>query len=239
MIGLTVAVIAYAIGFWSLVAVIAGLVTFAVCGYVLTEGFCRSPDELNAERAEKAEIEARRAPYLAANAKAAANPPVSEKPGSKAPKPAARAPAPKAAPAPAPKKAAPKSAPAPEPKKAAPKPAPAPEPAPAPAPEAAKPEAAEVGKRPAALDAPRGGSADDLKRIKGVGPKLEKLCNRLGFYHFDQIAKWTDEEVAWVDENLEGFKGRVSRDDWVAQAKLLAEGGETAFSKRVDEGDVY
>jgi predicted flap endonuclease-1-like 5' DNA nuclease len=45
--------------------------------------------------------------------------------------------------------------------------------------------------------------------------------------------------VAWVDQNLEGFKGRVSRDDWVEQAKLLAAGGETEFSKKVDKGDVY
>ncbi len=86
--------------------------------------------------------------------------------------------------------------------------------------------------RPAALTAPRAGQADDLKRIKGVGPKLEALCNRLGFFHFDQIAGWTAAEVAWVDENLEGFKGRVSRDDWVTQAAILAEGGETEFSNK-------
>lgn len=141
-----------------------------------------------------------------------------------APKPAAE-PALKAA------SAAPAAKPAPAPKpKAAPKPAPEPAPAAAPA---------DGGTRPTALDGPRGGKADDLKKIKGVGPKLEKTCNSLGFYHFDQIAAWTATEVAWVDENLEGFKGRVTRDDWVAQAKLLAEGGETAFSKKVDKGDVY
>ncbi|MEZ5751046.1 MAG: NADH-quinone oxidoreductase subunit NuoE [Paracoccaceae bacterium] len=86
--------------------------------------------------------------------------------------------------------------------------------------------------RPAALDAARGGKADDLKLIKGVGPKLEALCNRLGFFHFDQIAGWTANEVAWVDDNLEGFKGRVTRDEWVAQARILAAGGETEFSAR-------
>ena len=94
------------------------------------------------------------------------------------------------------------------------------------------------GTRPEALDGPRNGAADDLKRIKGIGPKLEQLCNRLGFYHFDQIAGWSSDEVAWVDSNLEGFKGRVSRDEWVSQAKQLAEGGETEFSKRVDGGNV-
>ena len=85
----------------------------------------------------------------------------------------------------------------------------------------AAPAAGEPAK-PLALAAPRGGKADDLKLIKGIGPKLEELCNRLGFWHFDQIAAWTPAEIAWVDENLEAFKGRVTRDDWVAQAKVLA-----------------
>lgn len=119
---------------------------------------------------------------------------------------------------------------APAPKAAAPAPKPAAKPAVA---------VAGEGTKPAALAAPRDGGADDLKRIKGVGPKLEQTCNSLGFYHFDQIAAWTADEVAWVDQNLVGFKGRVSRDDWVAQAKLLASGGETEFSARVDKGKVY
>jgi predicted flap endonuclease-1-like 5' DNA nuclease len=72
-----------------------------------------------------------------------------------------------------------------------------------------------------------------------VGPKLEQLLHSMGFYHFDQIANWSADEVAWVNANLVGFKGRVSRDNWVEQAKILASGGETEFSKRVDEGDVY
>lgn len=94
------------------------------------------------------------------------------------------------------------------------------------------------GDKPELLSAARDGAPDDLKKIKGVGPKLEKLCNDLGVWHFDQIASWSDVEVAWVDSNLEGLKGRITRDDWVGQAKLLAAGGETEFSKRVDEGDV-
>ncbi len=98
--------------------------------------------------------------------------------------------------------------------------------------EPAAPVAAVEGTRPAALDAARDGKADDLKRIKGVGPKLELLLNSLGFYHFDQIAGWSTAEIAWVDDNLEGFKGRVTRDEWVDQAKTLAAGGETEFSAR-------
>ncbi|MCB1400119.1 MAG: fused NADH-quinone oxidoreductase subunit E/endonuclease, partial [Rhodobacteraceae bacterium] len=93
--------------------------------------------------------------------------------------------------------------------------------------------------RPKALKAARKGGADDLKMIKGVGPKLEKLLNSLGFFHFDQVAAWTAAELAWVDENLEGFKGRASRDDWVAQAKLLAGGGETAFSAKAKKDGIY
>ncbi|HMQ93753.1 MAG TPA: NADH-quinone oxidoreductase subunit NuoE [Amaricoccus sp.] len=103
----------------------------------------------------------------------------------------------------------------------------------------APPEAEAAAGRPEGLSAPRGGAADDLKKIKGVGPKLEELLHSLGFYHFEQIAGWTREEVAWVDENLEGFKGRVTRDDWVEQARKLAAGEETEFSQRVDKGEVY
>ncbi|HEY9021103.1 MAG: endonuclease [Paracoccaceae bacterium] len=103
----------------------------------------------------------------------------------------------------------------------------------------AAPVAAAEGAKPATLTAARGGQADNLKEIKGVGPKLEAMLHGMGFYHFDQIAAWTAAEVAWVDENLTGFKGRATRDDWVGQAKILASGGETAFSKRVEDGDVY
>lgn len=115
----------------------------------------------------------------------------------------------------------------------------------APAKSKAKPKAAEPvatteeGVKPETLTAARDGGPDDLKKIKGVGPKLEALLHKLGFYHFDQVAAWTADEVAWVDQNLEGFRGRVSRDNWVEQAKTLAEGGETEFSARVGKGKVY
>lgn len=71
------------------------------------------------------------------------------------------------------------------------------------------------------------GEPDDLKRIKGIGPKLEKLCNSLGVKRFDQIAAWSARDVAKVDEHLGSFKGRITRDEWVEQAKLLAEGKVT------------
>jgi predicted flap endonuclease-1-like 5' DNA nuclease len=100
-------------------------------------------------------------------------------------------------------------------------------------------EGTDEGKKPETLTEAREGGPDNLKEIKGVGPKLEQLLHSMGFYHFDQIANWTAEEEAWVNANLVGFKGRVSRDEWVKQAKILAAGGDTEFSKRVDKGGVY
>ena len=121
-------------------------------------------------------------------------------------------------------------------KATAPAETPAEAPKPAPVAEAAEPEVAEA--QPELLTAAREGGADDLKKIKGVGPKLEETLNELGFYHFDQIAKWTEAEIAWVDNRLK-FKGRITRDGWIEQATKLAAGEETEFSKRVDDGDVY
>ena len=122
---------------------------------------------------------------------------------------------------------------------ASPKPAPAPAPAAVPAPSQKGTTVAEAGSKPATLDAPRAGTPDDLKLIKGIGPKLEKLLHSLGFFHFDQVAAWTESELAWVDQNLEGFKGRASRDVWVDQAKVLASGGSTDFSHRAEKDDIY
>ncbi len=93
------------------------------------------------------------------------------------------------------------------------------------------------GTRPASLDAPRDGQPDDLMRIKGIGPRMQEMLHGLGFYHFDQIAGWNPQEVAWVDGHLEGFNGRVSRDGWVDQARILRDGGETEFSGRPDRHD--
>ena len=78
--------------------------------------------------------------------------------------------------------------------------------------------------RPPRLEGPREGGPDDLTRIRGIGPALERMLNEHGIYHFAQIAAWTPAEVAWADENLEDFKGRVTRDNWVGQARSLSEG---------------
>lgn len=80
-------------------------------------------------------------------------------------------------------------------------------------------------RKPEGLNEARGGAPDDLKRIKGVGPKLETLLHSLGVFHFDQVAAWNADEIAWVDDNLKGFKGRVTRDNWVEQAKKFVADG--------------
>ena len=84
--------------------------------------------------------------------------------------------------------------------------------------------ASTVADAPTLLAKPRAGKGDDLKLIWGIGPKLEKLLNRRGVWHFDQIAAWTDKELAWIDTKMEGFKGRAVRDHWVEQSKKLATG---------------
>lgn len=84
-----------------------------------------------------------------------------------------------------------------------------------------EPVALEASVRPLGLAEPRGGKADNLQQITGIGPKLEKTLHSLGFYHFDQIAAWTKGEVAWVDAHLR-FKGRIERERWLSQAGRLA-----------------
>ena len=77
------------------------------------------------------------------------------------------------------------------------------------------------------LDAAEG-KADDLKKISGVGPALEKKLNEFGIYHYRQVAALTKDDIAEIDEAL-NFKGRIERDDWLAQAKsLMAESDETS-----------
>ncbi len=94
-----------------------------------------------------------------------------------------------------------------------------------------------IGTEPVRLHEPREGSADDLKKIKGVGPKLEEALHGMGIFHMDQIAAWTESEVAWMDENLVEFRGRVSRDDWVGQARQFTQGSGTSGAE--SGGQVY
>ncbi len=76
------------------------------------------------------------------------------------------------------------------------------------------------------------GAADDLLKIKGIGPKLNALLNSLGVTRFDQIAAWGAAEVDKVDDHLGTFKNRIDRDGWIEQAGLLARGEITAFEAK-------
>ena len=74
-------------------------------------------------------------------------------------------------------------------------------------------------RQPKAMDKPA--KPSDLKAISGIGPKLEKVLNGLGIWTYAQIAAWSPQEIAWVDDYL-SFNGRIGRDDWTAQAAVLA-----------------
>lgn len=89
--------------------------------------------------------------------------------------------------------------------------------------------------RPKGLEQAREGKPDDLQRISGIGPKNEKILHTLGFFHFDQIAEWTEEQVSWVDDHLK-FNGRIGRENWISQARLLADGKEEEFHRLYGTG---
>ena len=75
-------------------------------------------------------------------------------------------------------------------------------------------------------------SGDDLTRIKGLGPKLSTTLHGAGVTSFAQIAAWSDADIDRIDAQLGRFQGRIRRDDWVGQAKLLAQGDENGFAER-------
>ena len=83
----------------------------------------------------------------------------------------------------------------------------------------------------------RSAEVEDLKRIRGVGVLIEKKLNQIGIVAYEQIAQWTKEDIDRVSQMLD-FKGRIERENWVEQARILANGGQTDFSRRVDRGEV-
>ena len=82
-----------------------------------------------------------------------------------------------------------------------------------------------------------GARRDDLKRIRGVGVLIEKKLNALGVTRYDQVANWSAADIERYSEKLD-FKGRIERENWVEQARILSAGGQTEFSQRVDRGEV-
>jgi predicted flap endonuclease-1-like 5' DNA nuclease len=79
----------------------------------------------------------------------------------------------------------------------------------------------------------RASQADDLKRIKGIGVLIEKRLNSLGVMTYEDIANWTSDDIDRISQSLD-FKGRIQRENWVEQARILAAGGDTEFSRRAD-----
>ena len=96
----------------------------------------------------------------------------------------------------------------------------------------------EAAQRVAAQDRVlRAGAPQDLKRIRGIGVLIEKKLNQLGVLTYDHIANWTARDIERVSQSLD-FKGRIERENWIEQARILSAGGHTEFSRRVDRGEV-
>ena len=83
----------------------------------------------------------------------------------------------------------------------------------------------------------RASSSNDLKRIRGIGVLIERKLNSMGVTTYDHIANWTADDIDRVSQSLD-FKGRIERENWVEQARILSAGGQTEFSRRVDRGEV-
>ncbi len=84
---------------------------------------------------------------------------------------------------------------------------------------------------------PAGHATDNLRQLKGVGPKLAGLLTELGVTSFTQIATWSDDDIRKIDAQLGTFKGRIERDNWVEQAKLLAAGDVAGFEAKFGKLD--
>ena len=92
------------------------------------------------------------------------------------------------------------------------------------------PPAAPPAPPPASRNA--GTAEDDLTRIKGVGGKLRELLATLGVTRFAQIADWSEADIDRVDAQLGRFQGRIRRDNWVEQARLLAEDDTAGYEAK-------
>ena len=81
------------------------------------------------------------------------------------------------------------------------------------------------------------GRPDDLKRIRGIGVLIERKLNSMGVSSYAQVANWSAADIDRVSQVLD-FRGRIERENWVEQARILTAGGQTEFSRRVDRGEV-
>lgn len=95
----------------------------------------------------------------------------------------------------------------------------------------------EAFRAPDSMAAAPSAAPDDLKRIRGIGLLIERKLNAMGVSTYEQIANWTADDVSTVNAKLE-FKGRIERENWIEQARILASGGQTDFSRRFERGEV-
>ncbi|MER9403009.1 proton-conducting membrane transporter [Mesorhizobium caraganae] len=95
---------------------------------------------------------------------------------------------------------------------------------------APKPAAAKLAAAPK-KDAPTAAKADNLRRLIGIGPVNDKLLKGLGVTTYAQIAAWTAADVKRIEDTL-NFDGRIAREKWIEQAKLLAAGDEKEFARQ-------
>ena len=100
-------------------------------------------------------------------------------------------------------------------------------------PKAPKPTKAQAKPKVLYTDGPTDGAPDDLKQIKGIGPKFEGDLNSKGVYYFKQIGAWKAADVKMVEGVIDSIPGRIKRDEWVKQAKVLAKGGAPRKMKKV------
>jgi predicted flap endonuclease-1-like 5' DNA nuclease len=94
-----------------------------------------------------------------------------------------------------------------------------------------------VDNKPLILSSPRPSGKDKLIKIKGIDLKVEKDLNKLGIFHFNQIAAWSNKNCDWIEEFL-SLPGTAKKNQWIEQAKILESGKETVYSQKIESGEV-
>ena len=94
-----------------------------------------------------------------------------------------------------------------------------------------------IHNKPLILCSARPSGKDKLIRIKGINLELEKDLNKLGIFHFSQIALWSNKNCDWIEESI-SQAGCVKNNQWVEQAKILEMGKQTVYSQKVDNAEV-
>lgn len=94
-----------------------------------------------------------------------------------------------------------------------------------------------VDNKPLILSSPRPSGKDKLIKIKGIDLKVEENLNKLGIFHFNQIASWSSKNCDWIEEFL-SLPGCAKKNQWIEQAKILESGKETVYSQKIENNEV-